>query len=49
MERHRRRGDGEDLAANGEDAIHPPDAFLEVAALDRAHRRDEQVADGMAA
>ena len=43
VERERRRRDGHDLAADGEDPVHQPDAVLEVAALDRGHRRDQQV------
>ena len=49
MEGQRRRRAGSDLAADGEDPVHLADAFLEVAALDRGHRRDQQVADRMAA
>ena len=48
VERERRAGHRHDLAAHGEDAVDPPDALLEVAALDRGHRREQQVADGVA-
>ena len=40
----RRRRRRHDLAAHREDPVHPPDALLEVAVLDRRHGRDEQVA-----
>ena len=49
VEGERRRGHRQDLAADGEDPVQLPQALLEVAALDRGHRRDEQVADGVAA
>ena len=45
----RRRRDRDDLPADGQDPVHPPDALLEVAALDRGHRGEQQVADGMSA
>ena len=48
VERQRRRRHRHDLAADGEDPVHQPDAVLEVAALDRGHRRDQQVAEGVA-
>ena len=47
VERQRRRRDRHDLAAHGEDPVHLADALLEVAALDRGHRREQQVADGV--
>ncbi len=45
-QRHRRRG--HDPAAHRQDAVHLPDAVLEVSALDRVHGRDQKVADGVA-
>ncbi len=45
----RRRRHRHDLAAHGEDPVHAAHALLEVAALERRHRGQQQVADGMAA
>ena len=39
---------GQDLATDREDPVHQPDAVLEVAALDRGHPGDQQVAEGVA-
>ena len=44
VERERRRRDRHDLAAHGQDAIDPTDALLEIAALHRSHRGEQQVA-----
>ena len=44
VEDQRRRGGRHDLAADGEDAVHPADALLEVAALERGHRGEQEVA-----
>jgi hypothetical protein len=49
VQRHWRRSDGEDLAADRQDAVHPPHALLEIATLDGAHGGDEEVADRVAA
>ena len=43
MERQWRRRDGQDLSPDREDPIHQADAVLEIAALDRGHRGDQQV------
>jgi hypothetical protein len=42
-----RRRHGHDLPADGEDPVELADALLEVAALDRRHRGEQQVADGV--
>ncbi len=39
---------GSDPAADRQDPVHQPDAVLEVPALDRGHRRDQQVAERVA-
>ena len=44
VERQRRRRHRHDLAAHRQDAVDLPDRLLEVAALDRRHRGDEEVA-----
>jgi hypothetical protein len=47
MQGERRGRHRHDLAAHRKDPVDPPDAFLEVTVLDRRHRRDQQVADGV--
>ena len=47
VERQRRRRDRHDLAADGQDPVHLADALLEVAVLDRGHRGDQQVPEGV--
>ncbi len=49
VQRDRRTGRRHDLAAHRQDPIHLADALLEVVALDRRHRRQQQVADRVAA
>ena len=45
VERHRCACSRHDLTSHREDTVHLPDRFLEVVALDRGHRREQQVAD----
>ena len=42
-----RRRHGHDLATDRQDPVDPPDAVLEVAALDGGHRSDQQIAEGV--
>jgi len=49
MERDRRPRRRHDLASNRQDPVHLSDALFEVVALNRRHRRQQQVADGVAA
>ena len=48
VEGQRRGRDRDDLATDGQDAVHQADPVLEVAVLDGCHRGDQQVPQGVA-